>query len=203
MTQIEFNQALAAFDQGESMRAQLYYRALDLIQAGFVIDAHLLILATWNFARFRYVTRDFDLQVYQQTLTRLSELLHPLNGCELMTTDLAQHRDRIIEAFSILSAIEGIRYTGAAKILHLLYPHYFVMWDRFYRWPIPETPLCPPSTSSSLAFGHIADTLPAVAVITPFSSFARSGFATSPAQAHARHSPSASTNSTSRRLLIP
>ena len=47
------------------MRAQLYDKALGLIDAGFRIEAHLLILATWNFARFRYVTRTFRLDDYQ------------------------------------------------------------------------------------------------------------------------------------------
>ena len=143
MTQDEFNQALVAFDQGEPMRAQLYYRALDLIRAGFVIEAHLLILATWNFARFRYATKDFDLRGYQQALDRLAELLRPLNGCELMAIDLPTHQDRIVESFGILSAIEGIRYTGAAKILHLLYPSVFVMWDRFISGLYPKRSYLP------------------------------------------------------------
>jgi hypothetical protein len=68
MTQDEFNKAVANFDGGEPMRAQLYDKALGLIDAGFRIEAHLLILATWNFARFRYVTRTFNLAEYQQTL---------------------------------------------------------------------------------------------------------------------------------------
>ena len=82
MTQKEFNKTVAEFDKGEPMRAQLYYRALDLIRAGFRVEAHLLILATWNFARFRYATRDFDLRGYENVLERLDEPLRPLNGCE-------------------------------------------------------------------------------------------------------------------------
>jgi hypothetical protein len=81
MTQDEFAQAVTAFDAGEPMSAKLYYRALDLIRSGFRLQAHLLILATRNFARFRYVTRDFDLDGYETTLTRLDKHLHPLaNG---------------------------------------------------------------------------------------------------------------------------
>jgi len=138
MTQDEFTQAVTAFDKGEPMRAQLYYRALDLSRAGFRLEAHLLILATWNFARFRYVTRDFDLRGYQRTLASLDELLRPLDDCDLMAANLKEHQTRTVNAFDLLSSIEGIRYTGAAKILHLLHPRFFVMWDRFISGHYPK-----------------------------------------------------------------
>ena len=138
MTQRQFNKAVAAFDKGERMRAQLYYNALNLIRAGFRVEAHLLILATWNFARFRYATRDFDLRGYHRTLDRLDELLHLLDKRDLMDTDLPEHRKRITDAFDRLARIEGIRYTGAAKILHLLCPRFFVMWDRFISGQYPK-----------------------------------------------------------------
>jgi hypothetical protein len=51
MTQDEFNRVIGTYDAEDSMRATLYYRALNLIAAGFVIDAHILILATWNFGK--------------------------------------------------------------------------------------------------------------------------------------------------------
>jgi hypothetical protein len=138
MTQEEFTQGVEAFDNGEPMRAQLYYRALALIHAGFRLDAHLLILATWNFARFRYVTRDFDVPGYDSTLATLDELLRLLEDCDLMATNLNEYRTRIVHAFGLLSSIEGIRYTGAAKILHLLHPRFFVMWDRFISGHYPK-----------------------------------------------------------------
>lgn len=120
------------------MRAQLYYSALRLIDAGFRIEAHLLILATWNFARFRYVTRTFNLEEYQGTLDFLTKVLNPLAGCKLMDSDLKEHRTHIVEAFNKLACIEGIRFTGAAKILHLMYPLFFVMWDRFISGQYPK-----------------------------------------------------------------
>jgi hypothetical protein len=138
MTQGEFAKAVRAFDDGEPMRAQLYSRALNLIRAGFRLEAHLLILATWNFARFRYVTRDFDLRGYENTLADLDELLRPLDSYDFLATNLNEHRTRIVQAFDLLSSIEGIRYTGAAKILHLLHPRFFVMWDRFISGHYPK-----------------------------------------------------------------
>src|SRR5579871_3172841 len=55
-----------------------------------------------------------------------------------MGTDLGEHRKRIVDAFNLLASIEGIRYTGAAKILHLLHPRFFVMWDRFISGHYPK-----------------------------------------------------------------
>jgi hypothetical protein len=46
MTQDEFNRVVERFDAEESMCSALFYRALKLIASGFVVDAHILILAT-------------------------------------------------------------------------------------------------------------------------------------------------------------
>jgi hypothetical protein len=139
MTQEEFNRIVKSFDAGEPMRAALYYRALKLIAAGFVVDAHILILATWNFARFRYVTRSFDLSAYEATLTRLAGALSRFGDHDLMGVDLNEHRDAVVAAYNQLAKIRGIEYTGAAKILHLLKPQIFVMWDRaIMGWSTPR-----------------------------------------------------------------
>lgn len=129
MTQEEFNQKVESFGAVESMRGALYYRALDLIAAGFVVDAHILILATWNFAGFRYAMQLFDLSAYEITLRRLEGELSRFGDDELMSVDLTEHRDAIVAAFDELAKFPGIKYTGAAKMLHLLKPHIFVMWD--------------------------------------------------------------------------
>jgi hypothetical protein len=130
MTQDEFNRIVAMFDAEESMRSALYYRALNLIAAGFVIDAHILILATWNFARFRYAMTQFDLLAYEQTVESLTHDLVPLRDDDLMSVNLDLSRNLVVGAFDQLARISGIEYTGAAKILHLLLPRVFIMWDR-------------------------------------------------------------------------
>ena len=55
-----------------------------------------------------------------------------------MDSDLKDHQSQIVQAFDKLACIEGIRFTGAAKILHLLYPRFFVMWDRFISGQYPK-----------------------------------------------------------------
>src|SRR5262245_48949625 len=130
MTQREFNRIVRSFDESEPMRAALYYRALALIRAGFIAEAYLLILATWNFARFRYVMRSFDLLAFEDTLDRLAGVLRKLRPYGLMDIDLFKYRDTIVSAFDELASIRGIEYTGATKVLHLLNRRIFVMWDR-------------------------------------------------------------------------
>lgn len=131
MTQDEFDYAITQFDRSEKMRSALYYRAEKLIAAGFTVEAHLLILATWNFARFRYATRTFDLEGYGKTVEQLAKSLQALRGQELLKLTLAEHKQQIVEAFKTLAVIKGIEFTGAAKILHLMFPAVFVMWDRY------------------------------------------------------------------------
>jgi hypothetical protein len=62
----------------EPLRAQLYGRALQLIQSDFEVEAYVLILATWNFARFRCVMRSFDLHLFTRTVSDLAPIFDRL-----------------------------------------------------------------------------------------------------------------------------
>ena len=140
MTQAEFERTINTFDAIETMRARLYYSALDLIRERFVVEAHLLILATWNFARFRYVIPSFDLAAYEQLLLGLIQKLRPLTSADIGTLDLSQHQQPIVEAFDALAAIRGIEFTGAAKVLHLINPWLFIPWDQAISgWHTPKS----------------------------------------------------------------
>jgi hypothetical protein len=130
MTQAEFTRIVKTFDEGEPMRAALYYRARALIDAGFCVEAHILILSTWNFARFRYSMQSFDLSAYEATIVRLADRLSEFGDADLMSIDIHKGRLAIVAAFDELSRIRGIEFTGAAKVLHLMKPRFFVMWDR-------------------------------------------------------------------------
>lgn len=133
VTQSQFEQTIARFDRRETLRAQLYHRALTLIEAGFEIEAHLLILATWNFACFRYAMLSFNLAEFEKTLDGISRKIDPLEEKHLMETNLVEHRAMVIDVFDKLKAIRGVQSTGASKVLHLLNPEMFVMWDKYIR----------------------------------------------------------------------
>lgn len=124
---------MASFDKLETMRGRLYYRAIAMIERGFKTEACILILATWNIARFRRVIRSFDLVEFENAVEKVSKLLQPLNGKSLMSTNLSDHRKIIVESFNKLAGFGGVEMTGTSKVLHLLNPKVFVMWDRFIR----------------------------------------------------------------------
>lgn len=129
MTQSEFERTIAPFDDTNSMRGRVYYSALNLINANFVSEAHLLLLSTWNFARFRYVIPSFNLPMYEVLLQDLTRQLQPLLNQDFATVNLVQHREMIVDSFNKVSKVKGIEFTGASKVLHLLSPRVFVMWD--------------------------------------------------------------------------
>lgn len=111
------------------MRGVIYHSALKLIDAGFVVEAHLLLLATWNFARFRFVVPTFDIRDYEKRVNQVAATLQPLSACDFATVDLGAHRKLVIRAFNRFASVRGIEFTGASKVLHLLLPRVFVMWD--------------------------------------------------------------------------
>ena len=60
ITQDEFERAIAYFDTLEPTRGPLYGMGLNLLKSGHAVEAYLLILATWNFAYFRYILKKFQ-----------------------------------------------------------------------------------------------------------------------------------------------
>jgi hypothetical protein len=129
MTQAEFERIIGELNDPKSMRGRVYPSALNLIRAGFIVEAHLLLLATWNFARFRYVVTSFDLPAYEKLLRHLQQKLRRVIPEDFDTIDFGKHQSAIIQSFASLAAVRGIEFTGASKVLHLLSPRVFVMWD--------------------------------------------------------------------------
>ena len=61
ITKKDFKNALKEFNRIED-RGEFWYRARNLLLAGYEVEAYVLILATWNFAGFRYLVKDFDIK---------------------------------------------------------------------------------------------------------------------------------------------
>ena len=80
VTKQAFRSATNTFDKIEDARGRLYYHALKLINAEFVLDAHILILATWNTGAFRYASRKFKLQKYQKATAEISNVFSGLQS---------------------------------------------------------------------------------------------------------------------------
>lgn len=104
-----------------------------LMNAGFEIEAYLLILSIWNFARFRYAVRTFKIDQFEKTIQQVRPLFLKLEHEDFKTMDLKKYESEIKTIFKKLSAIKGVEKTGASKLMHLRVPKVFVMWDMYIR----------------------------------------------------------------------
>ena len=66
----EFVKATLRFDELEK-RGSFYDMAINLIDNNFEIEAHFIILATWNFAVFRYAVKDFNIDEFKEKISKL------------------------------------------------------------------------------------------------------------------------------------
>ena len=115
-------------------RGDVAYRcAIRLARDGEVLDAVLLLLTSWNAI---YYTRGKGRFFYSKELTtRVRNLLDNTKGQlrklghknleELTSKDF----ERIESIFGQCSNEEAVKNTGASKLLHVLKPQLFVMWD--------------------------------------------------------------------------
>jgi len=128
----EFNQNLKKFEELEN-RGSYYPMFLDMIEKNMETEAFLFILSTWNFAIFRYVMKDFNLQNFKQVVQNLKPYFNKFKGASIETIDLDRHERDIKHIFTELSDIKGVQYTGASKLMHLTVPEVFIMWDGYIR----------------------------------------------------------------------
>ena len=148
VSQQDFDRALNTMAEIEQ-RDPFYWMAINLIQNGFESEGLLLILATWNFAGFRYILRDFDIGLFKAVIQDAKNALgrnllwdwENNNGITLFDAwDSGDGPQRIARAFDILATEpvtqttnRGLGPTGAAKVIHFFNPNLFVMWDRYMR----------------------------------------------------------------------
>jgi len=132
ITQEEFNQNLEKFDKSEN-RGSYYPMFLNMIEKGFETEAFLFILSTWNFATFRYVMKEFDLNNFRKVVKTLKPYFNKFKGLSINNINFDDYQKDIKHIFDTLSKIKGIQYTGASKLMHLTIPEVFVMWDGYIR----------------------------------------------------------------------
>lgn len=127
ITQRQFDRVIAKSERRKSFRGQLYQMALDLLGAGREIEAYLLILATWNFARFRYFMKTFDLETFRDAIATAQPHFQRLASYSFPTADFDVLADDIMAIYDKFKLIA--EQTGASKILHFRQPKLFIMWD--------------------------------------------------------------------------
>jgi hypothetical protein len=106
----------------------------DPTNTSFILAGAKLIIITWNAAGFQRLSRENKadlendiLKAYKKTETKLKELKG--ERLELLNLNDAQLKGGIKSIFLEFSSKKSIGLTGASKILHILNPHVFMMWD--------------------------------------------------------------------------
>lgn len=136
ITPNEFNNAIQEFAQTE-LQGSFYDMSIELINGGFEAEAYIFILATWNFGRFRYAIKDFDINGFKETVKKLCPIFENIENEQFKTINFDNYENDILEIYETLSKIRGIEYTGASKIMHIKNPNVFVMWDDYIRGSCP------------------------------------------------------------------
>ena len=116
------------FSQKE-LRGDFYPMFLNLMKSGFETEAMLFMLSTWNFARFRYAVRSFDLEKFQKELKKLDPFFHKMKQESFSKINFDKYSKDIKRIFDSLASFKGIEKTGAPKLMHIKLPKVFVMWD--------------------------------------------------------------------------
>ena len=129
----ELKEKCKRFEELEK-RGTFYDMALNMINKGFEIEAFFLILATWNFATFRYAMKDFDINGFKKIIKKqCNPIFDKLKDKNLETVNFDEIKEDVEELYNILSAIKGVKYTGASKLMHLKNPKLFIMWDGYIK----------------------------------------------------------------------
>jgi hypothetical protein len=114
----------------EDLRDEIYWWSLELVEKGFRVQGIFLLLATWNFAYFRYHMTEFDLYSFKAVLDSCDFDFFINKSFESIDLSDQAISEKIKSIYKKLSDFDGIRYVGASKVMHLLNAHLFVMWDK-------------------------------------------------------------------------
>lgn len=119
---------LQIFNSKEA-RWDLYPSFIKLMRKGLELEACLLMLATWNFARFRYALPSFKVEKFAKVWQKLGPLFRKFEKEHFKTIDFDEFEKEIKQIFRALAKIKGVDSTGASKLMHIKVPKVFVMWD--------------------------------------------------------------------------
>lgn len=129
MDQLEFERTIKEFQKIEDARDQLWDRAKNLIKKGFEVEAYILILATWNFARFRYFMKNFDLRKFNEVIIKVNPIFKKLENKRFEKVDFTDKSLTSDIKFVYTQLKQIAEQTGASKIMALKNSNLFVMWD--------------------------------------------------------------------------
>jgi hypothetical protein len=131
ITQKQFDKKCAEFDVKEP-RAGIYDKCLGLVRAGSASEGALFLNAFWNIATFKYYAAKFNVDEFDKLIAKIYPAIQKINS-RFEYADFKSLESEIGHSYLPLSAIRGIDYTGAAKIMHLFKPELFIPWDQYMR----------------------------------------------------------------------
>ena len=131
-SQQELNEKMKEFDEHEN-RANFYPMFMNLMNNGFIMEAYLMILSTWNIAYFQKTINKFDLNNFKNVVHGLSPYFEEVKTETIESIEFQKYERQIKHIYDKLSEIVGVKYTGASKIMHLTNPNLYVMWDKYIR----------------------------------------------------------------------
>lgn len=138
INQEEFEKEANKFNDLEDARADIYDMAMNLISNNFEVEAYILLLATWNFAGFRYFLTKFDMKKFKKIIDEINPIFDQLKNERFERADFDKLKENISFIYNKLNPLT--KQTGASKIMYFKNPNLFVMWDMSIRkkWKIPQ-----------------------------------------------------------------
>ncbi len=128
----DLKEATKKFEKVEG-RASFYERALSIAKE-HPVEAAIIILATWNVNRFRMKFNNPDNLIKLEYAIKESEVSFKLlEKYDIQTIDFKSEAGVIKEIYRSLSSIPGVEHTGGSKVMSLMQPKLFVMWDSYIR----------------------------------------------------------------------
>jgi hypothetical protein len=114
-------------------RASFYDIAMQIVDK-YPLQACIIILATWNMGRFRFMVGDSkNLVDLKNAIEKCKLLFEKIRNEDFQHANFDEIKDIIGDIYSTLSKVKGVEYTGASKVMHLFNPNLFVMWDGYIR----------------------------------------------------------------------
>lgn len=114
-------------------RASFFDIAEEIVNE-YPLQASIIVLATWNVGRFRFMVSDNkNLVDLKNAIEECKPLFEKIKDKDFRSTNFDEIKDVVKKIYYILSKVKGVEYTGASKIMHLFNKNLFVMWDSYIR----------------------------------------------------------------------
>jgi len=132
MIEREIEEKCKEFDKLEK-RASFYEMARELVERDLPVHGAILLLSTWNTGRFRYANKTDLTAKLKRVFQKCMDNFNRLKEQRFETINLDFFGEDIKIIYEKLRGIKGVEYTGSTKVMSIMNPELFVMWDENIR----------------------------------------------------------------------